>query len=61
MWKGRVIFGLLFTVMGFINTLFHTSLNLIAAIFMFLLAANAFNLAQKDYYEEKENDRRDDT
>ena len=61
MWKSRVFFGLLFTVVGIINALFPTSLNLIAAIFMFLLAANAFNLAQKDYYEEKENNKRDDT
>jgi len=58
MWKSRIWFGLLFTVVGIINSQFHNILNLIAAIFMFLFSASSFNLAQKEYYESKQKDKK---
>ena len=57
MWKSRILFGMLFTFVGIMNSRFHTIFNLFAAIMMFLFAAQSFNLAQKEYHESKQKDK----
>ena len=54
MWKARIFYGLLYTVVGLVNAMFNTTLNTIAAIFMFILAAASFNMAQDEYRQEQE-------
>jgi hypothetical protein len=60
MWKARIFYGVLYTIVGLVNAQFHTLLNVIAAIFMFVLAAASFNMAQEEYYESKQEDKEDE-
>lgn len=56
MWKARIFYGILYTIVGLVNAMFNTTLNTIAAIFMFILAAASFNMAQEEYFQEKNKD-----
>lgn len=55
MWKSKVFYGVLFTVVGAYNSMFHYTMNVIAAIVMFLFAASSLNSAVEEYYKEKQN------
>ena len=55
MWKSKVFYGVLFTIVGFFNLKYKSTMNILAAIIMFLFAAESFNSAQKEYHKSKQN------